>query len=527
MHPMLRPSLHLRPTAPVRAPGTPLPALVFLLALPLASAPAADLFSGVQNLITSQASGALSVFAADLDGDGDPDALSASGFDDKVAWYENVDGLGTFGPQQVISSSADEASAVFAADLDGDLDLDVISASSADDTVAWYENTDGMGAFGPAQVIDGAADGAFNVFAVDLDGDLDVDVLSGSTLTGTIAWYENTDGMGTFGPAQTVTTLADFIQSLHAADLDGDGDADVLSASAFDDKIAWYENTDGLGTFGAQQVLTSAIDSAQSVFAADLDGDGDRDVVAGWFNDGLGWFENTDGLGSFAFQALISTAAAGVEMVAAADLDGDGDADVLSASAFDDKFAWYENTDGLGTFGPQQVITTEADFAQSVAPADVDGDGDLDVLGASLLDGEVAWYENGSCSGAVAAAEVVRLGTPPNPAAFLPGVTSGPVLCATWDPVIDHTTFLPGAVLDFVGITASPTNVPLGALGTVLCDAFTQPLLLFQSPPGVPFALPIPGNCNLVGKSFCAQGISTDGLLTRLANALDVTVGTF
>ena len=47
---------------------------------------------------------------------------------------------------------------------------------------------------------------------------------------------------------------------------------------------------------------------------------------------------------------------------------------------FDAEIAWYENTDGAGTFGPKQVITTLAEFALSVDAADVDGDGDIDVL---------------------------------------------------------------------------------------------------------------------------------------------------
>ena len=66
--------------------------------------------------------------------------------DDKIAWYENIDGEGSFGPQQVITSEAAWARSVTVGDLDGDGDFDVLSASSYDDTIAWYENTDGKAA---------------------------------------------------------------------------------------------------------------------------------------------------------------------------------------------------------------------------------------------------------------------------------------------------------------------------------------------------------------------------------------------
>ena len=130
-------------------------------------------------------------------------------------------------------------------------------------------------------------------------------------------------------------------------DLDGDGDNDVLSASFSDGKIAWYENTDGLGTFGDQQVISTTAGGAGSVFAADLDGDGDNDVIsASEWQDKVAWYENTDGLGSFGEEQIISNEVGGAIYAMAADLDGDGDNDVLAAARGDDKIAWYENLGG-------------------------------------------------------------------------------------------------------------------------------------------------------------------------------------
>ncbi len=127
--------------------------------------------------------------------------------------------------------------------------------------------------------------------------------------------------------------------------------------------------------------------------------------------------------------------------------------------------------------------------------------------------------------GGVTATETVRLGSPPNPDAFLPGRTSGPVVGATWDPVLDHTSFHPAAVADFVAISSGPANIPL-PIGTLLCQP-PAPELTFSSPPGVPFALAVPQSCSLIGLNASAQGAAIDavgGLL--LANALDVVFGT-
>ena len=164
----------------------------------------------------------------------------------------------------------------------------------------------------------------------------------------------------------------------------------MLSAS--DNSIAWYENLGG-GNFSDQRVITKFTHGARSVYAADLDGDGDTDAIsASAYDDKIAWYENLGG-GNFSDQRVITTDADGAQSVHAADLDGDGDTDAISASAYDDKIAWYENLGG-GNFSDQRVITTDADGAQSVHAADLDGDGDTDIISASAYDDKIAWYSN-------------------------------------------------------------------------------------------------------------------------------------
>ncbi|KAH8098019.1 hypothetical protein JL720_939 [Aureococcus anophagefferens] len=336
-----------------------------------------------ERVITDSATYARSVFTIDVDGDGDVDALSASINDDTVAWYEN-DGSQSF-TKSVITDAADSPRSVFAVDVDGDGDVDALSASYKDDTIAWYKN-DGSESFAEL-VITNSADGAHSVFAIDVDGDGNVDALSASAGDDTVAWYEN-DGSQSFAE-RAITNSADSAYSVFAVDVDGDGDIDALSASSEDDTVAWYEN-DGSQSF-TERVVTTLADSPVSVFAIDVDGDGDVDVLsASYDDDTVAWYEN-DGAESFTERVLSNSEDFAIS-VFAIDVDGDGDVDALSASQYDDTVAWYEN-DGSQSF-TERVVTTLADSARSVFAADVDGDGDADALSASRNDNTVAWYEN-------------------------------------------------------------------------------------------------------------------------------------
>ncbi len=350
-----------------------------------------------QIIITDDSPSTWSVFLADLDGDFDFDLLATDAtLEGKISWFKNLDGQGTFGEEQIITLNLTETRFVTAADLDGDNDMDVLATSLFGDLVVWYENIDGLGTFGTQNVITTQVDLPLMAFVADLDDDDDLDVLTASKNDGKLAWYENEDGMGTFG-AQQIIGSTQAAASIFVADLDGDGDGDVISDRSSNGFPCWYENLDGLGTFGAQQEISQDPSGSHYVIAEDLDGDNDMDIINLEFGgDTVSWFENMDGLGNFSTKKIITTDVSGPRLVVTADIDNDNDLDVIYNSqegVTDNRVAWQEN-DGNGNFGPQQIITTNIVAARGLFSADVDNDSDMDVFYSSIGDNKIAWNEN-------------------------------------------------------------------------------------------------------------------------------------
>ena len=125
--------------------------------------------------------------------------------------------------------------------------------------------------------------------------------------------------------------------------MDGDGDLDVLGASFRDNEIAWWENTDGSGTSWVKRTIDSTFTRAASVHATDIDGDGDIDVLGAAFAaDEVSWWENTDGAGTAWTKHLIDGSFNGARSVYSADVNGDNQLDVLGAARSDSDIVWWD-----------------------------------------------------------------------------------------------------------------------------------------------------------------------------------------
>uniref|UniRef100_A0A6S8IT67 guanylate cyclase n=1 Tax=Amphora coffeiformis TaxID=265554 RepID=A0A6S8IT67_9STRA len=344
-------------------------------------------------VVTLQAMGARCAVAADFDGDGRMDLVSASSNDNAVSWFRNLgpqeDGSVAFGIKEQITWNSLGSRIVTVADLNGDGAVDVVGASYYDSSLRWFEN-DGTGKFTPHLISDGVNEGQ-GVTVADVDHDGDADIITASSGDNTIAVFKNMDKGKFCQVKEIVDDNAMGARTVVAADLNGDGWIDLASASKDDDTVAWYPN-DGTGHFPTKIIISAGPEStgAYSLVAVDIDNDGDQDlIVASNGNDHVSLWRN-NGQGNFT-KTLVYDNADFVLSVTAVDFDRDGDMDIASASFFDGHINWYENVDGEGYVWKNHTIYVGIQ-GHYVAYGDMDGDGDDDLIAVTHADNTVAVF---------------------------------------------------------------------------------------------------------------------------------------
>lgn len=210
----------------------------------------------------------------------------------------------------------------------------------------------------------------------DLSGDGVNDVAVLNTNAPSIQTYLG-QGNGTFGSVITRTMITGQYVGLALADVNGDGRLDAVTMQSVD-KEAYVFLGNGNGTFAVAFTITvSASASPQTLALADMDRDGDPDLVTSYYNGGISVSLNP-GTGIFGTPALTSTSDTSFQ-IAVSDINGDGSLDVATANSFDKSVSVLYNN-GSGTLGAQQrtVLTTanpDITTANGIAVGDFDHDG--------------------------------------------------------------------------------------------------------------------------------------------------------
>lgn len=195
-----------------------------------------------------------------------------------------------------------------------------------------------------------------------------------------------------FGDLHTISENYNNPRDIQSADLDGDGDQDVVYING--DNISWQENEDGLGTYDPSVSLKNGFLYGKTIHVADIDSDGDLDIIGGNGNgtavDELFILMNSNA--TFSTEILVSGDIEEPRRIKTYDIDDDGDLDIVAISSHDDILSWHENLQGDGTQWMENIIDFELGEGLDFQLADFNNDGKIDIVTASKF-GPINNYE--------------------------------------------------------------------------------------------------------------------------------------
>lgn len=277
---------------------------------------------------------------------------------------------------------------IAALDVNHDGKLDLVSANSSGGTLSVLTN-DGAGNFQLSHLLDnGAGSASYYIAVADVNGDGNPDLISANyaTSAGSFTVLTN-NGAGNFASAG-IYAAGQISTCVAAADINGDGKIDLISADPLGNQLVIYTNNgNGQFTLKTTQAFTTNNWAPAFVVAADVNGDGKMDLVTANYNDNSVAVLTNDGHGNFTVSGVYPVGIS-PNCITAADVNGDGKMDFITADLNGYTMTVLTNN-GAGGLAPSQTLYADNNPLYVVA-ADFNGDNHVDLAVANYANSSLA-----------------------------------------------------------------------------------------------------------------------------------------
>ena len=293
--------------------------------------------------------------------------------------------------QLAIDPDHTSVSGITCFDYDQDNDIDIVACHLQTNEVVLWENDGNIPAGWTKKVVQEMTEPLYIVSEdIDNDGLQDL-IISGNT--NSVFCLINVNGENQW---ETFVLDDDFNNphGVFVSDINNDGLKDIVACAREDNTIAWWENNGNDPDTWQKHIVTDQIIGTQTICVADINNDGFKDIIGGssLSNKVIVFYNNGDSLTTFT-QQFANESLELPHWVSVADIDNDGNLDILVAACVSREVAWLHNDGGNPITWTQKTIGSNFRCALTVEAADIDMDGDLDVAATAWGSNRIAWWE--------------------------------------------------------------------------------------------------------------------------------------